>query len=250
MRPGRHTYAELRELYAEISVWADLGPLFDGMSGSRAPSRPLVVVRHDVDLGLGPAQGLAEREREWGVRATYFIRADCRSYSLRSPANRLTIRSIGQWHEIGLHAVSPCGPADTLDRGKLLAALRAQRESLEDSAGGPVTGVSFHKPSPDLLWGELRVAGLFNAYAEIFRDRYVSDSGGRFDESKAKRVVDLAKSEGGQLLIHPVWWGSTAASPQERLAALLSHAGEDEGKLLAAEMERTVSWWTAGGVGG
>jgi hypothetical protein len=245
-----YTYAELRALYSEISSRGALCPLADSMSGARASSRPAVVLRHDVDLSLGPARDLAGHERSWGFRATYFFRADERAYSLRSPANVSTIRGIAQWHEIGLHAVIAGAPESDADPAGLVAALQTQKACLEEAVGISIAGFSFHKPAPGLLWGDPLVAGLYNAYAWTFRDRYVSDSGGRFSRSVARRAVDLASSRGGQLLLHPVWWGWPASSPRERLAMLLSGTDEDQRRSLATEVARTVGWWSTDEAGG
>lgn len=239
------TYAELHTLYSEISDHAVLCPLVEAMSGARVTSRAAVVLRHDVDLGLGPARDLADCERSWGLRATYFIRADDRAYSLRSPANVSMIRRIAQWHEIGLHAVVTDTPECDTDPAKLVTTLQGQRAYLEEAVGVSIGGFSFHKPGQGFLWGDPLISGLHNAYAGTFRDRYVSDSGGRFSRSVAQRAVALARNRGSQLLIHPVWWGRMASSPRARLAALLSGAGEDERRLIAAEVARTVSWWGA-----
>jgi hypothetical protein len=240
-----YTYAELRTLYSEILSWAILCPLGDSMSGALASSRATMVLRHDVDLSLSPARDLAEYEHSLGLRATYFFRADERAYSLCSPANVSKIHDIAQWHEIGLHALIPethDGDADYLD---LVAALQTQKAYLEEAVGISISGFSFHKPAPEFLWRDPLVVDLFNAYAWTFRGRYVSDSGGNFSRDLARQVVDLAKNRGGQLLIHPVWWGRTASSPRERLETLLSSTNDDQRQSLATEVAHTVSWWNA-----
>src|SRR5262249_30479368 len=74
----------------------------------REPRAGDLLLRHDVDMSLEDALGMAEVEAERDVSATYFLMTQSDFYNLdtrRGAAAIERLRALG--HRVGLHAVHP-----------------------------------------------------------------------------------------------------------------------------------------------
>lgn len=141
--------------------------------------------RHDVDFSLEAALKMAHFEAERGVRATYYLFLglnECPFYS-HLDAMRAERELIELGHSIGLH----------VDERKLYPEWRDLF---------PLRGkVSFHCPTQEVLWRDFET--FENAYASTWRNRYYSDSGGKF------RLGDPEDYTGPlppQVNLHAEWW--------------------------------------------
>lgn len=177
--------------------------------------RPIVLVRHDVDLSVRLAVDLARMEAELGLRATYHVMVDCPFYRVEDPEvieGLSLIANLG--HEVGLH-YDPDNPRATA--GSIEDDIELCCERVEVAAGGPVRSLSFHRPAPEYLGGSLHVAGRVNAYAAPFFQWYLSDSRARWREGNPLDSIAHPRSEILQMLVHPIWWGPGKVPPGERL---------------------------------
>jgi hypothetical protein len=221
-----HDY--LRRLMAKVSSQYALETLArapEVLSGDRATRTAFL--RHDVDVSLERARTLAELEQSWGVRATYHVMLSCPFYDVseaRSRAHLAAIRACG--HEIGLHyhpahdeAASPPHGADQ--------EIAAACVRLEQAIDTEVRSVSFHLPSPGLIGGPLHVANRVNAYAKPLLEWYLSDSRGRWREGEPMLTLDTPRSSILQILVHPLWWGTTTEEPTVRLGRLVRELADE-----------------------
>ena len=196
----------------------ELRPLGDGPGGDADPPRALL--RHDVDVSLGPALTLAEREAGWGVAASYMVQLDCPLYRVDDREGRAALaRLVELGHEVGLHVDVESVPADSGWAGiEALVAAAARR--LEELCRQRVRSVSFHRPTARMLRGPDRIAGLVNAYGASLMALYMSDSEGRWRGGEPTPRIRAAAGRLLQLLVHPVWWGERHLDPADRLQAL------------------------------
>lgn len=199
-----------------------------------------LILRHDVDLSLRSAAGLAALEAELGVSSTYFIMLTSPFYGVMSPQARTMLRSIVRCgHQIGLHWDAGVYADEDLPPAKAVA---REIEILEWLTGAPCIAVSHHQPSLHGL-AEVNIPGVVNMYSAEVQDRftYVSDS------CMAWRQDPLAVIAEGQplhLLLHPEYWIPGGESLDAVVAALIDdEIAEGQSRLLAelALMTETVA---------
>ena len=191
--------------------------------------RPKLILRHDVDLDLSCAVALAEIENELGISACYMVLSDSPFYFLDdiSSKNHLnTLLELG--HEIGLHfdlngfiSQSILSGVDfdseELSLNPLFDRILHDIKLLEEVTSAPIESISFHRPSPESLNGPFRIHGIINAYSAELLDYYLSDSKGRWREGEPLKSLESPKKPLLQLLIHPIWWGTTHMKAKDRL---------------------------------
>jgi hypothetical protein len=188
------------------------------------PARPALLLRHDVDVALGPARRLASLEYALGVRATYMVMLDAPLYRLDDAASRAVLADLcAMGHEIGLHFDFRAAERDAAESlAAVEPAIAAACAALEALVGRPVRAVSFHRPHPQLLRGPRWVAGRVNAYAAELMDWYLSDSAGRWRAGEPLPQLTCPRRPLLQLLTHPIWWGPRHQPPADRLAAFVA----------------------------
>lgn len=134
--------------------------------------------RHDVDVSPTAALSMARFERDRGIHATYYVMTTSPFYTEREALNlAVVVSALG--HRVALH----------IDN------------RLADDAPPEGSLVSFHCPTPGLLWEKFET--FQSAYAPVWKGRYFSDSRGRFDHGDPEDHFD------GRLLqisLHPEWW--------------------------------------------
>lgn len=112
-------------------------------------------VRHDVDVSLAAAYRMAEWEQARQISSTYYLMATSPFYTWQEALDGAHFfRDLG--HDVGLHLDARLGAAP------------------------PIMGlpISYHCPTPDLLWQDVTV--FENAYALTWKGLYYSDSRGQF----------------------------------------------------------------------
>ncbi len=165
----------------------------------REPEPGDLFLRHDVDMSLEAAIGMAELERELGVGATYFLMTRSDFYNLdgRDGERALArLRELG--HRVGLHAVRP--------------------DTRLDERFDPV--VAWHTPDPETM--SEPIPGAVNTYAPPWfdPDRYRSDSNQSWRNGCPHEQLAARGFEWLQLLIHPEIWvfdGADDAGDDARL---------------------------------
>jgi hypothetical protein len=216
------SYPYLRRLLTGAAARFEVRALAEALEPAGA--RPVLVVRHDVDVSLQAALRVAELEAELGLRASYLAMLDWPLYDVEAGGGRAVLRRLRDLgHDVGLH-VDPRGVAEE--------ELPSLRDRLGAAAGAPVRSLSFHRPPPGRLRGPDRIAGMVNAYGAALMRAYLSDSKGRFAAGDPMRTLRAAPGPLVQVLIHPVWWGERHANPRQRLRALAAEL--DPGALAAA----------------
>ncbi len=175
------------------------------------------LLRHDVDLCVGPALAIAKLETEAGVKSTYFFRVTSQSYNVLAPPNDRMIREIAdRGFEVGLHFdPSVYGGREG---GGLAPAARQEAETLSFVAGQPVRSVSLHAPSIHGQWP--RIEGYVNAYdPRIFSDEvYISDSRMLFRGKNLFTFIERVRDHTVQVLLHPLHFGEVPRTYPDILA--------------------------------
>jgi hypothetical protein len=205
-------------------------------------SKPLVFLRHDVDVCLDRAVEMGRLEAELGMPSTYMVLTKCRLYDLQSAATRSALRELRRCgHEVGLHfdieaEWDPAGE-ETLEE-----AVRRARGSLEDALGEPVRSFSYHRPHANLQGGDFEFAGLVNAYAQRLTRVYMSDSKGSWrDGEPLPRLATAEPQHLVQVLIHPIWWGPEHQAPVERLESFFSQHTAGHSQAFAEQFDAALA---------
>lgn len=181
---------------------------------SLAPEESHLLVRHDVDCCLDAALRFAEMEWEMGLRSTYFVMMQSLLYEVADNKAVHILTEMG--HEVGVHFDCPA-EQDPEDEEGVQALVQEDCRRLEDILGQPVASVSFHRPVEVFLNGPLLLAGRVNAYAAELMRWYISDSRGSWRCGEPLREIQRARHNRLQLLTHPIWWGETHLSAENRL---------------------------------
>lgn len=191
---------------ALLRAFRSAGYTFSRFDPTAPPEAGEILLRHDVDLSLGRALAMAERERELGVRSTYCFLLSAPVYGLTRPQNVRSIRRIAKLgHDVALHF-------DT--RTYWAADAEPSAESVEakvtDELGvlGRLVGdepstVSFHVPPSWVL--DEAFDGFTNTYAPPFFSGidYRSDSSQKWTDTEP---FPDGLPEAFQLLVHPGLW--------------------------------------------
>lgn len=215
------SYGYLERLYGRIKRDFDLHLIGDG-SGLITATRPCALIRHDVDVNLERALSLAEWEASWNVGATYHVMIDSPLYDVSSERSVAVIGAIAEMgHEVGLHYDAVARKTEEADAAAREKDIDEACRVLEGVAGCPVRSVSFHRPTPGVMRGPLRIAGRVSANAEALCRWYLSDSRGRWREGNPIDAMDTPRDGILQILIHPIWWGESNEPPDMRLRSFL-----------------------------
>jgi hypothetical protein len=170
----------------------------------RPPEAGDLLLRHDVDLSLEAAVGMAEVEAAAGVSSTWLLMTRSVFYNVDSVAGEhaLTrLRELGG--RIALHAVWPHVDLD---------------ERFE-----PV--VAWHNPDPGFM--SLPIEGAANVMAAPWfePDRYRSDSNARWRHGCPHDQLAAGAFEWLQLLIHPEIWFYEGETMGETMRSFLDADG-------------------------
>lgn len=197
----------------------DNGYTLSTFRDSGASTKPIAILRHDIDLSPRSAVKIALHEHAMGVQATYFVMLTSSWYNVLDRENEAAIDDIQRLgHEIGLHFdISKYG--DIEDR-ELEDAVMSELKLLSEVTGRRVRSLSWHIPPKGLLGKKLDFldgAGVLNAYdPEFFYGyKYLSDSMMRWREEPEDCIdnVDFPKL---QILTHPVWYSERGGRTSEK----------------------------------
>lgn len=167
------------------------------------------ILRHDVDFSLKKAAEFAEMESkiQKGVKATYFVLVSSSFYNSFSKENVGYLRQIRSYgHEIGLHFDEKKYVDDEAFKW-----IKQEVSLLSEILGEPVTTVSMHRPSLQMLESKIDFFGdknqIVNSYGPKFFEefKYLSDSRMYWRED-VESIVDTGGEGALHILTHPFWY--------------------------------------------
>lgn len=202
----------------------DAGYEFRGFDPDAPPGSREILLRHDVDLSLGQALAMAEREQALGVQSTYCVLCSSPVYDLTRPQNVQTLHRISELgHDIALHFNSHTywAAEDDPDSDSITAKVTDELEVVSRLVGEDVSTASFHIPPNWVL--DRPFEAFTNTYAPPFFTEigYVSDSSQKWhtDEPFPDGLADSF-----QLLVHPGLWYTDHQSMADIVEDHRSHA--------------------------
>ena len=178
--------------------------------------KPIILLRHDIDLSLDSAIKIARIEQEYGISSCFMIMTNSPFYSIKDKKKILYIKNLD--HEIGLHF--NFGIRDNNNKinvDKFINEMNNQANLLKDIISEDIYSISFHRPLPQLCKGSLYVGNRINAYSLELMDWYLSDSKGNWREGNPLPKLKSPKKSILQLLTHPFWWAEDDSSPNDKL---------------------------------
>jgi hypothetical protein len=183
--------------------------------------RPLVIMRHDIDMDLEAAVRMSSLEKGLGIFSTYFFMMRCPLYNVFSSSGAELVKEIlAAGHQLGLHF--DCALYQDITVDKLDTYISKECELLERFLEHPVSVVSFHRP------GHLELSGVKlekwpNSYEKVFlqKFKYFSDSRGIWGHGNPIESDAFHKRENLHILTHPIWWTSAPMSPRKKLLILV-----------------------------
>lgn len=160
-----------------------------------------LINRHDVDWSIDDAYTLSQLELDNGINSTYYIRLNSDLYNPKSRKNKIILKKMKNFFEIGLHFDSTIYDKKNLKKG-FVQEVKILTDIIEDK----IYTFSDHIPSK---YGYIKSynKNVFSAYnKKIFVKRnYISDS--RYDYKKNfSHYVDLSKKKVIYLLTHPEYY--------------------------------------------
>lgn len=224
----RYHFADFtRENYARLLDLAHASYEFRTYQDYASCAR-YVLWRHDLDFSVHAAAKLAEIEAQKGVVATYFFLLHSEFYNLlERDCVDVCRRIVALGHRVGLHFDHQFW--QVREEGRLVEALRFERDVLERILERPVDAFSFHIPDElsDRFQND-QYGGLVNTYSAYFRTEvgYCSDSNGYWRHRRLEDVLLEKSSPRLQVLTHPEYWQDSVMSPRERVERCIQGRAE------------------------
>lgn len=192
-------------------------------------TKPFVLWRHDCDMSLDRAEGIAEVDAAHGVKSTFFVNLKSEYYNPLENSQRNKIRRIVELgHDIGVHL--DASGLTQLDHESLGRELSRESEIISTLADQEPTAFSFHNPTArELALDDSVVLGLVNCYSKRFREEvaYCSDSNGYWRYWSIDRAITESHDRHLQVLTHPEWWHEEPLPPRARvMKAIYDHADQ------------------------
>lgn len=233
MHPGwsadfRYTY--FRQLLHAVRARFIAHVLSDATEVLPNNGPPVLFLRHDVKISLSKALRMAEIENEYGLPASYMVRADSPLYCLDERQTRIQLLEIMQMgHEVGLHFDLARETRQSPSYLRLVEAeIRTACMRVEQIICRPVRSVSFQRPIPLLFGGPLLLNGRINADAEELRAWCLSDNGGRCHSGDPIAQITGQSGSVFQMILHPIWWGERHILAPQRLQEFFDFATREK----------------------
>ena len=160
-----------------------------------------LINRHDVDWSLDDAYNLSQLEQDNGINSTYYIRLNSDLYNPKSRKNRIILKKMKRFFEIGLHFDSTIYDKKNLKKG-FFQEMNILNDIIEDK----IYTFSDHMPRKNGFTKPYN-KNVISAYnKKIFvKKNYISDS--RYDYRKNfLNYIDLSKNRVIYLLTHPEYY--------------------------------------------
>ncbi len=193
---------------------------FTEYTGLKKINKPMILLRHDVDVSLDHALNIAAIENNFGLKATYYIKVNSGLYDVFSKKNTAIIKNILDYnHDIGLHFVL-CDKLrkESLSTAHISNMIDEDCFKLKQITKIPIKTISFHRPLSQFRDLPLFINNRIRAFSSELTEWYLSDSRccWREGEPLPKFTPPFEKSM-LQLLIHPIWWSEKHLSGPDRL---------------------------------
>ena len=185
-----------------------------------------VIMRHDIDYNLEQAVKLAEIERDFGIKSTYFVLLSSDFYNPASISSYKALHTIVDLgHNIGLHFDET---VYNYDHRSMEYYISKEARILSELLEVEINSFSLHRPNAVTLETELEIPGFVNSYSkEFFQNfKYVSDSRRRWREP----VEEIIQSEAYRrlhILTHAFWYHQEERSLKGTISDFIKVAGED-----------------------
>ena len=190
-----------------------------------------VILRHDIDTDIAKALRMAQVEQAYGnsVSSTYFVLLTSDFYNVASMKNLKMLRAIVNCgHEIGLHFDEIQYP-EAVGNVELLKKLIIKEVGiLSELLGSPVTTVSMHRPSKQILDSNLKIPGIINSYGDDFFKgfKYLSDSRRRWREP-VEEIVASGQFRKLHILTHAFWYNEEELNIKQSIESFINRASVD-----------------------
>jgi len=191
-------------------------------------SKPIVLLRHDVEFSPFVVLEMARIENDLGIKSTYFfqIHSDFYNFLEREISDiALEISNLG--HNIGLHFDSHY--YNIKNEKELCQKIIFDSKIIEAEIGRHIEVFSFHNTDDQVLgYKKKRYAGLLNVYSRYFMDKfeYHSDSTGIWRYERLFDVLNATEKKSMQILIHDAMWSDIVMSPKERIYSTIDKNAE------------------------
>jgi len=160
-----------------------------------------LINRHDVDWSLDDAYNLSQLEQDNGINSTYYIRLNSDLYNPKSKKNRIILKKMKNFFEIGLHFDSSIYEKKYIKKG-FFQEINILTDIIEDK----IYTFSDHMPRTH-GYTEPYIKNIISAYNKrIFVKRnYLSDS--RYECKKnLYHSFEMSKQKLIYLLTHPEYY--------------------------------------------
>lgn len=167
----------------------------------------VILLRHDVDQSLEASLKMAEIEKEYGIKATYFIWLTSPFYNIFEKFYADIIHKIiSLGHQIGLHFDER--RYDLVDVKDLNYYINLECEIIERYFKTKLSAVSMHKPSKNLLESDLKLDKYLNTYNKKYMSKfkYISDSRMEWRDQCVCKAIENSKYDKLHILVHPFSW--------------------------------------------
>lgn len=199
-----------------------------------------VILRHDIDYEIAMAPYIANIEREKGVFSTYFVMVTSDFYNVFSQKNTEIVKQIHDMgHEIGLH-FDETAYADIMGNSeKIIGKIGKETKLLEQVIEAPITTVSMHKPSQEILDANLEIPGILNSYGKVFFHdfKYVSDSRRNWKEPIEKYIQNEEYSY-LHILVHPFWYHNVEQTLHDTIYKFINSSNKQRYETFALNFTR------------
>ena len=185
-----------------------------------------LINRHDVDWSLDDAYNLSQLEQDNGINSTYYIRLNSELYNPKSRKNRIILKKMKRFFEIGLHFDSTIYDKKNLKKG-FFQEMNILNDIIEDK----IYTFSDHMPRKNGFTKPYN-KNVISAYnKKIFvKKNYISDS--RYDYRKNfSNYIDLSKNRVIYLLTHPEYYINSKRSYRmiiNRILKKFNHSAIEE----------------------
>lgn len=174
-------------------------------------AKKCVILRHDIDYDITKTVRIGKIEKEMGVKSTFFLLISSDFYNVFSTSGACIIDRIQDYgHDIGLHFDEQRYQDDFGCTDRIREHILEEARVLEKAVGNPVTKVSMHRPSKEIIESNLTIPGMINTYSSKFVNdfKYVSDSRRRWREPVEEYIINETYNK-IQILTHPFWYNET-----------------------------------------
>ncbi|MFC1999078.1 hypothetical protein ACFLVR_05550 [Chloroflexota bacterium] len=227
------TYEHYKELINSLLENYSFTTFQGARESSQHQTRPLVIMRHDIDMDLEAAVSISLLEQSLGVKSTYFFMIRCPLYNMFSGIESEQVRQILEaGHHLGLHF--DCALYNNISTANIEEYISNECQLLENFFGHKVEAVSFHRPGQMEL-KSIKLKNWPNSYEEVFTSdfEYFSDSRGNWARGNPIQSDAFTELKNLHILAHPIWWTEIETAPYDRLIQLARQIDKRTDKYLS-----------------